>query len=67
MLIGKRRKRAFMLSDALIGLVLIGAGLILYTQVHLVMADQLEQRQERVLQLRHRLETQFKAQKRVVK
>lgn len=56
-----------MLSDALIGLVLISAGLILYTQVQFVMADQLEQRQERVLQLRHQLETQFRASKRVAK
>ncbi|GAX03732.1 hypothetical protein IWT140_01357 [Secundilactobacillus pentosiphilus] len=67
MLIGKRRKSGFMLSDALIGLVLISAGLILYTQVQLVMQGQLEQRQERVLQLRHQMETEFKAQKQVAK
>ncbi|GAX02204.1 hypothetical protein [Secundilactobacillus silagei] len=67
MLIGKRRKAGFMLSDALIGLVLISIGLTLYTQAHVTMTKQLEQRQVRVQQLRHQFEIQFKPAKQVSK
>ena len=67
MLIGKRRKAGFMLSDALIGLVLISIGLTLYTQAHVAMTNQLEQRQVKVQQLRHQFEVQFKPVKQVTK
>lgn len=67
MLIVKRRRRAFVLSDALMGLVLISAGLILYVQAQTTMENQLEQRQEQVQQLRHQYETQLKQDKRVMK
>jgi len=56
-----------MLSDALIGLVLISIGLTLYTQAHVTMTKQLEQRQVRVQQLRHQFEIQFKPAKQVSK
>lgn len=67
MLIVKQRKRAFVLSDALMGLVLISAGLIFYVQAQTTMENQLEQRQDRVQQLRHQYEAQLKQEKRVIK
>lgn len=67
MWIGRQRKHAFVLSDALIGLVLISLGLILFTQAHVTMEHQLQQRQERVEQLRHQFEAQLKPVKQVAK
>ncbi|MCH5462604.1 hypothetical protein HC026_04605 [Lactobacillus sp. LC28-10] len=67
MLIEKQHKAAFVLSDALIGLVLISTGLILYGQAQVSMSSQLEQRQERVVELRHQFEDQFKQPKQVAK
>lgn len=67
MLTDKRHKKAFVLSDAIIGLVLISTGVILYTQAQETMTRQQEQRQERVVELRHEYEKQFKESKQVTK
>lgn len=67
MLTEKRRKKAFVLSDAIVGLVLISTGVILYTQAQETMTRQLEQRQERVVELRLEYEKQFKESKQVTK
>ncbi|GAW99114.1 hypothetical protein [Secundilactobacillus mixtipabuli] len=67
MLIVKQLKAGFVLSDALMGLILISAGLILYTQAQTSMETQLKQRQERVQYLRHQVETQIKLHEQVKK
>ncbi|WP_461242704.1 hypothetical protein [Secundilactobacillus muriivasis] len=54
------RKRGFILSDSVVGLTLICLGVITFAEAQLVMNRQLGQREERVLQLRQRYETQLR-------
>ncbi|MTV83227.1 hypothetical protein [Secundilactobacillus folii] len=59
MWIDKQRKTGFILSDALIGLIIICLGVVLYVQTQQVMTHQLSMRQVQVQKLRHTYEFNF--------